>query len=122
MNNQMIKKSDLSIFDKIKTFLKNMFYKNKNEIIVPKNMNTSKIQEKKENGFETNLKVEISEEQEKEMKLKKFIDEIENHPDIIENLSNERLDKLISYYEKVTSEKQRKIEKLKASFNLNIYE
>ena len=29
MNNQMIKKSDLSIFDKIKTFLKNMFYKNK---------------------------------------------------------------------------------------------
>ena len=117
MNNQMIKKSDLSIFDKIKTFFKNMFYKNKNEIIVPKNMNTSKIQEKKENGFETNLKVEISEEQEKEMKLKKFIDEIENHPDIIENLSNERLDKLISYYEKVTSEKQRKIEKLKASFN-----
>ena len=30
---------------------------------------------------------------------------------------NDRLDKLISYYERITSEKQNKIEKLKISLN-----
>ena len=52
-----------------------------------------------------------------ERDLKNFINEIENNPDIIENLSNDRLDRLINYYEDITNAKQRKIERLKLSVN-----
>ena len=46
-----------------------------------------------------------------------LLKEIENNPSLIANLSNDRLDKLINYYEKITEEKQNKIEKLKISLN-----
>ena len=65
-------------------------------------------------GSDENLKTNIDS---KELKLKQFTKEIENNPSLIVNLSNDRLDKLISYYERITSEKQNKIEKLKISLN-----
>lgn len=111
MINKLINKEDLSIFDRIRVFFTNLFHK-KDSIKL-----TSEIQgnygQKQTNDFEKNIKVNISELNTREKNLKEFINQIENNPDMIENLSNDRLDRLINYYEDITNAKQRKIEKLK---------
>lgn len=115
MNNQLIKKENLSIFDKIKAFFSNIFHKKisiqKSPEIYINNDN------KQSNEFQKNIKIDISNINTKEGDLKEFIQKIEDNPDIIENLSNDRLDKLISYYEDITNSKKRKIEKLKTAIN-----
>ena len=50
----------------------------------------------------------------KEKDLKEFICKIEANPNLIEKLSNDRLDILINYYEKITADKRIKIERLKS--------
>ena len=114
MNNQLIKKEDLSIFDKIRSFFKNIFGKKKQET----NINNSELKDiTKNTEFENNLKVNISNRVQKEYELNNFIKEIEDNPSMVENLSNDRLDKLIKYYEDITDSKKRKIERLKASIS-----
>ena len=115
MNNKLIKKEDLSIFDRIRAFFTNIFHK-RNSI---KSTSEEKVnyEKKQTNDFEKNIKINVSELNTKERDLKNFINEIENNPDIIENLSNDRLDRLINYYENITNAKQRKIERLKLSIN-----
>jgi len=112
MNNQLIKKEDISIFDKIRGFFRRIFNKKNQEIIY------EKIQEnnnrEKANEFEKSLKIDDSNIDTREKDLKEFISNIEANPDIIENLSNDRLDKLINYYENITNTKRIKIEKLKS--------
>lgn len=115
MNNQLIRKEDLSIFDKIKAFFTNIFHKRNS---IKANLEIQENDNKKQSTeFENNIKVDISNINTKEKDLKEFIKHIENNPNIIENLSNDRLDKLIKYYEDITNSKQRKIEKLKASIS-----
>lgn len=75
---------------------------------------TANIKKNSINTFTENLKTNIDS---KELKLKQFTKEIENNPSLLANLSNDRLDKLINYYEKITEEKQNKIEKLKILLN-----
>ncbi len=115
MNNQLIKKENLSIFNKIRAFFKNIFSKKNKQQMVSTNIqeNASKNYDE----FAKNLKVNITTNLEKEYEFKNFIKKIEDNPDIIENLSNDRLDILINYYEKITNAKKIKIEKLKASVN-----
>lgn len=115
MNNQLIKKEDITIFDKIKLFLKKLFYKkNKQEVIIPKIEENKYEQNTK---FEDSLKFNVSEVYEKEKKFKSFIQEIEENPDIVEKLSSDRLDKLIAYYEKITTEKEAKIISIKKNLS-----
>ena len=111
MKNSLIPIKKVSIFQKLKNFFKLTFlHKNKTEPHLEECNNiTTNI-----NTFTENLKTNIDS---KELKLKQFTKEIENNPSLIVNLSNDRLDKLISYYERITSEKQNKIEKLKISLN-----
>lgn len=115
MNNKLIKKEDLSIFDRIRVFFTNIFHK-RNSIKLT--LETQDNYHKKQiTDFEKNIKVDVSELNTKERDLKDFINEIESNPDIIANLSNDRLDRLINYYEDITNAKQRKIERLKLSMN-----
>lgn len=115
MNNQLIKKEDLSIIHRIRAFLAKIFNK-KN--IVETSPEIQIIDDKSiSNDFQKNIKVDVSNVNTKERDLKNFIKKIEDKPDIIENLSNDRLDKLISYYEDVTNSKKIKIERLKASIS-----
>ena len=116
MKNSLIPIEKISIFQKIKNFLKLTFlYKNKIESHSEKSNNiTINVNKNKVNTFTEDLKANIDN---KELKLKQFTKEIEDNPSLITNLSNDRLDKLIDYYEKITSEKQNKIEKLKISLN-----
>ncbi len=115
MNNQLIKKEDLSIIHRIRAFFAKIFNK-KN--IVETSPEIQIIDDKSiSNDFQKNIKVDVSNVNTKERDLKNFIKKIEDKPDIIENLSNDRLDKLISYYEDVTNSKKIKIERLKASIS-----
>ena len=107
MNNHLIKKEDLSIFDKIKAFFSNIFHK---KISIEKSPEIYINNDNKQSNEFQNINT-------KERDLKEFIQKIEDNPDIIENLSNDRLDKLISYYEDITNSKKRKIEKLKTAIN-----
>ena len=103
MNNQLIKREDISIFDKIKGFFRRLFNKKTKKNVVTENK--EQYSAEKVNEFEKSLRVD---------ELKEFINKIETNPDIIENLSNDRLDKLIVYYESITNAKRIKIEKLKS--------
>ena len=115
MNNQLIKKEYLSIIHRIRAFFAKIFNK-KN--IVETSPEIQIIDDKSiSNDFQKNIKVDVSNVNTKERDLKNFIKKIEDKPDIIENLSNDRLDKLISYYEDVTNSKKIKIERLKASIS-----
>lgn len=116
MKNSLIPINEISIFQKIKNFFKlTFFHKSKiepqNEI---DNNSTINIKKSDVNTFAESLKTNVDN---KEFKLKQFTKQIENNPSIIANLSNDRLDKLIEYYEKITNEKQQKIEKLRISMN-----
>ena len=115
MNNQLIKKEDISIFEKIRSFFRRLFSKKEQDTISEeKQVNNSFYQN---NSFEKSLRVKEPSPNKKEKELKKFIAEIEVNPSIIENLSNDRLDKLISYYENITKIKRTKIENLKSYIN-----
>ena len=106
MNNQIIKDTDLSFWNRLKNFFKSKFGKNKNELSNQNKIESSKLVEGETKIFREKMK-------NKEYELKKFIAEIENNPNLLEKLSTDRLDKLINYYEKITTEKKNKIEKLK---------
>lgn len=116
MKNSLIPIEKISIVQKIKNFFKlDFLHKNKTELhlenynSITNNTNNDNIK-----TFTDNLKITIDN---KELKFRQFIKEIENNPSLITNLSNDRLDKLIEYYEKITEEKQNKIEKLKLLVN-----
>ena len=112
MNNKLIKKEDLSIFDKVKAFFRNFFHKKFSREVNLKCVNDFV---KQPNDFSNNIKVDILNANIKERELNKFISEIESNPSIIEKLSNDKLDKLIKYYEKITDVKKQKIQRLKSS-------
>jgi len=114
MDNKLIKKEDITFLDKIKAFFSKIFKRGKNEVEV-KSLEEKSVNKKP--NFEENLKVNISAINEKEKKFNNFIEKIEDNPDLVENLSEDRLDKLISYYERITKEKAEKIKRLKESLN-----
>lgn len=114
MDNKLIKKEDVTVLDKIKAFFSKIFKRDKTEDI------SNNIEQKNVNEnlkFEENLKVNIFDINEREKKFKDFIEELEDNPNLVEKLSEDRLDKLISYYEKLTAEKAEKIKRLKSSLN-----
>lgn len=115
MNNQLIKKEDLSIFRRIRAFFTKIFNKRNTEVSSPEIQTVDN--KSKSDDFQNNIKIDVSAVNTKERDLKEFIKKIEDNPDIIEKLSNDRLDKLINYYEDVTNSKRLKIERLKSTVN-----
>ena len=113
MNNQIIKDTDLSFWNRLKNFFKSKFGKNKNELSNQNKIESSKLVEGETKIFREKMQNDSMLSKNKEYELKKFIAEIENNPNLFEKLSTDRLDKLINYYEKITTEKKNKIEKLK---------
>jgi len=90
-NKELLKKEDISVFDKIRGFFSKLFNK-----------------EQKCIGSDNKLT-------NKEFDCKQFSKTIETNPSIIESLSNDKLDRLIKYYEKIVNEKKIKIEQLRIS-------
>ena len=101
MNNQLVKKDDVSIFDKIRAFFKGLFSKN-NKIV-----ELESVQENNSNE----IKAETSRKQEDTKSA--FIKVIEKNPDRVDNLTDDVLDRLIRYYRRITSSKKAKIKELR---------
>lgn len=118
MNNNLIPKNKISFWEHIRIFWKTKILKKFNTTNIEKieNFPTENYVNDK-TKFAEEIRVVIEKNISKENEFKQFIKEIEDNPDLINNLSNERLDKLIEYYEKIIIEKQKKIEKLKLSIN-----
>lgn len=102
MNNQLVKREDVSIFDKIRAFFKGLFTKNNR---------VEEINQPQKNNI---VKENIYEIKEKERKSE-FIKVIEKHPDRVDNLSDDVLDRLIKYYRKITSSKKARIKELRGN-------
>ena len=96
MNNQLIRKEDVSIFDKVNAFFTGLFSKKKADPV-----KVAAIEEKKP--------VQNNQVDEKD----RLIREIEQHPERIDSLSDDILDKLIRYYRKITATKRTKIKELR---------
>ena len=110
MNNQLILKEDVSLFDKVRAFFKGLF--SKKDKRVKEEVQVIKKQEKIENNI-----VEKNVNMNKDNGKNEYINFIESNPDIIEELPDDRLDKLIRYYRRIISLKRAKLNKLKESKN-----
>ena len=118
MANNEIKKNKTSVFNKIKMFFKKIFNLNYNQkLLENKEIQNDNLKYNKNlrTDFSENIKTDISAEYSKNFKLKAFMKELETNPALVENLSDDRLDQLIDFYEKITNEKAEKIIKLKAT-------
>lgn len=115
MKNLLIKKEEESLFGRFKDFLKSIFGKKQIQNERKDVQELEKSQEVIKSHFEENIKAELLHDFKKEYELDRFIKEIETNPSILEKLSNDRLDKLIAYYEKTIEEKKEKIKKLQAN-------
>lgn len=100
------------LVDLIKNFIRKITNKNEELKFFP-------IQSEKNNeninnySFLKNIRVYETSNSDQSYKLKEFMEGLKENPDLIENLSDDRLDKLISYYEKIIAEKEATIKKLK---------
>lgn len=117
MNNNLPIKKENSIIFKIKTFFRKIFnkedftYKINNLDSESKNISDDKM----EGNFGDNLKVEVSNEYVKELKKNDFIDEIEKNPDLLYNLSIDRLKKLEDYYDELIEKDKEILSNIKKS-------
>lgn len=114
MKNSLMKKEEESLFRRFKNFLKSIFDKKQMQHEIKDVQQLEELKEIAKSDFEENLKTELLYDVKKEYDLNRFMEKIEENPDILEKLSNDRLDKLIAYYEKTIEEKKEKIKKLQA--------
>ena len=120
--------SNLPILEKkgfintIKQFFRNLFFKSKSNKVETQKENVTKTNNKKyKAGFINGIKVDIDYNNIKsENERDEFFTKIRNHPELLESLSNEQLERLSNFYEKkieinnnIIQEKIEKLEKLK---------
>jgi len=113
-NKQLIKKQNVTIFDRIKTFFRNIFIKrNTNETV---NIESVVIPDKYESKeFEERLKVDV--DTNKEYQFRKLCTEIENNPEKIKEVSDDMLDEIIEHYKNIVDLNNKKIQELTSSLN-----
>lgn len=113
MKSSLVRKENRNLFNRFKAFWKNIFDKKQLQNEVKDVEASEKPREVEKSSFEENLKTELLHDINKEYDLNRFIKEIETNPSILEKLSNDRLDKLIAYYERMITQKKEKIKNLK---------
>ncbi len=102
------------LFFKLKNFFKSLF-KSKAQKSEEINPNKEIIQELKDNAeFSKNLKYEIENKVSEEYKKREFIDKIEENPELLNELSVDRLKKLVNYYDEIILDYKDKIKKISA--------
>lgn len=104
---ELIKMEEKSIFYKIKKFFKNIFCKN----TVEKDIKIE--QEKNIYNFKEDIKIKDINEFNGVVTIDELVAKIEKNPELLNNLSEERLDKLLEYYQKIIEIKKNKILELK---------
>lgn len=102
------------IIDTIKNIFSRIFNRNKNMKLFPVNNedNMNNVINIEKSNFRNDIRIRNEYNCDKKNELEKFMKELENNPDLVENLSDDRLDILIKYYEKIIEEKEVKIKKI----------
>ena len=102
-------KEDVSLFDKVRAFFKGLFSKKdkkvKEEVHV---INNHTKEEKQVNEKVSNVT---------DNRKKEYITFIEKNPNEIDNLTDDKLDKLIRYYRRIIALKKIRLNKLKENKN-----
>lgn len=118
MNSNLPVKSNNSFFGRIINFLKNLFYKpkeekeeikTKEEIIMPVEKQTID----KKNQFKESIKVEIKNEVEKDIQKEEFLDKIGDNPQLLYDLPIEKLEILEKEFSESLNKHEEKLAKLK---------
>ncbi len=109
----LIKVND-NIFSRIKRLLKTIFkrkLKNKQVNAEHKDIILTAGEEKK--VFEEKLRYKINDEVQKKLERNRLVQEIEENPELLDLLSNERLEQISHYYDEIIKELEIEIENLK---------
>ena len=122
MNSNLPMLEEKGFINKIKQFFRNLFFKNKsNKVEVQEENVTETVNKEYKTEFINDIKVDIDyNSMKQENERNELFTKIRNHPELLENLSNEQLERLSDFYEKkieinnnIIQEKQEKIKKLK---------
>jgi len=109
MNENLPKKEDKGFFRKIKNLFMKLFYQpNSKSDFEEITLKEDNIQKEK---FEKELKIE-NDGYVSDIKRKEFLKEIEENPDLLYDLSNEKLEKLNEYYKELIKYNKLEVEKL----------
>ena len=115
MNNLPVKKK-VSFIEKVKSFVLNLFNIKKDNII-EEDKQIPIIKEIKTNNFVETIKAEVNNdfiiEREKDKEREEFLNKIEENPNLLYELSEEKLIKLEKYYDELIEKETLKLEKLK---------
>lgn len=111
MNKNLPQKYKESFFSKFINKLKSFFSRNKEENKI-NDIKTFKDESvvKKEMLF--NLKVDIDTKVSTEYEKKLFMENLTNNPELLENFSNDRLEKILKYYLDENEKKRQLLKKL----------
>ena len=114
MNEKLPMQENTSLIEKIKKFFRRLFYKEKFQDIVETNQQViPEITDAQKENFENSIKAEVKDEYLKEIKKDEFLEKIEKNPNLLYELSNDRLEKLNEYYDDLILQYKEEIAKLK---------
>lgn len=120
MNSNLPVKQDNSLFGRIKSFFRKIFFKDKIE-----NNYEEKYEEKievqpkieqednRKRQFEESIRVETNNDYINEMKREEFLDKLESDPKLLYDLPIEKLEKLERYYAESIKKQEEKLAKIK---------
>lgn len=114
MNNNLPIKRENSVILKIKNFFRRVF--GKKEPIETINYKDEKINisnQQDKQHFGEDIKISVSNDYLNEIKRNDFVDEIEKNPDLLYNLSIDRLKKLENYYDDLIMKDKEELTKLR---------
>lgn len=107
MTNNLPQKYKNNIFQKILQKIRKIFFAKKEKI--SENKDNKKVLEKA--SFINEIKVKEL-KADTEIERKKFIEKLTNNPDLLEEFSNERLEKILQYYKEENNKKRELLKKL----------
>lgn len=114
MSNNLPQIYNENIFKKFFNYLRNLFSFKKKEIKEEFAINnTSEQKENKKNSFLKDIKIE-GVIVDKEFEKKKIMDNLKDNLQLLEECSNEKLEKILQYYLKENEDKKKLLKKLSA--------
>ena len=114
MSNNLPQIYNENIFKKFFNYIKNLFSFKKKEVKEENIINvTSNIKDNRKSNFLKDVKIE-SGTVDKEFEKKKFMDNLKDDLQLLEECSNEKLEKILQYYLKENEDKKKILKKLSA--------
>ena len=111
MNNNLPKKYKSNIFNRVFIFIKNLLFRGKDTLVESKQ--ETNFTNEKNNNFVGEIKTEINFKNMENEKYK-FMENIKNNPELLENFTNDRLEIILKYFLDENNKKRNILRKLNA--------